>query len=177
MSEPRANKMPRKSAGGSSDGSSGPGGARRKLNQMSAEELACEEASIKMTMGCLQKRLVVVQEEKAMLERAQIDAGVDEWLNSHRVSVALNLKCERCNGTITDQEVAHKTSSGKRYHPHCWDRQQKEWKEQSEKDFICHICKVKWQESAGNSWKRSRQAKKWYCGKCAIENGVGQESH
>ena len=177
MSELRANKMPRKSAGGSSDGSSGPGGARRKLNQMSADDLACEEASIKMTMGCLQKRLVVVQEEKAMLERAQIDAGVDEWLSSHRVSVALNLKCERCNGTITDQEVAHKTSSGKRYHPDCWDRQQKEWKEQSEKDFICHICKVKWQESAGNSWKRSRQAKKWYCGKCAIENGVGQESH
>ena len=65
MSEPRANKMPREmSAGGSSDGSSGPGGARRKLNQMSADELACEEASIKMTMSCLQKRLVVVQEKK-----------------------------------------------------------------------------------------------------------------
>ena len=148
MSEARFNKMPREmSAGGSSDGLSG--GGRRKL--MSEAELAQEEASIKMTMSYLEKRLFVVQEERASLERASFDAAAeraslertsDEASRASRSSrdsaASGSHACERCRETsIHDviEEYTHKTVSG--------------------------------------SWRRSRMAKKWCCEECAREAGVG----
>ena len=184
MSHARGNKikMPREmSAGGSSDGSSG--GGRRKL--MSSEELACEEASIKMTMSCLQKRLFVVQEERATLERAQnFDAAPDGCTRSSRDVLALRdgpgshaYSCERCSGTIRHEELSHKTLSGKRYHADCWERQQKEWQEEAEQAPVCTTCGAKWETKDGDSWRKSRTAKNWYCEGCGIAAGVGGGRH
>ena len=145
---------------------------------MSEAELAQEEASIKSTMNYLEQRLHVVQEERGSLAAARAEeearASRDSFLSSsHNSTASEGYICERCNDTIAEGIPVHKTCTGKRYHLDCWARVQEQWEKDAKQACICTNCGKEWKEADGDTWKRSRIKKLWYCADCAVEKGVG----
>ena len=156
-------RMANSRAGSSNDSDS------RRVRKLSEKELVEEELAIMNTMDYLKKRLVAIREERAVI--------ADNVSLSSRSSNAwsdVTYYCPRCKEPMRCDEPYHRTTSNKRYHLDCWNREQDSWETEYKGNKLCHTCGREYKEEDGSTWQRSRAKRNWYCGPCAKEAYCGQ---